>query len=148
MTDRQRYGTALLRAAIAYLAIVPLVVFLVVYEVILPIADGHFLKTSLGAQVGEFLVFFLGVVWGLPIVFPVVAILRSRITRRAVWGAATGAVTIEALAFIVDLGLALSVFGIGLMTAGAIYGYVASRLVAPVRRQGTSSSAAGTDASS
>lgn len=131
MNDPQRYGIALFRAAIAYLAIVPLGVFLVEYVVIPLIVDGHFLPTSLGAQVAEFLVFFFGVVWGVPIVFPVVAILRSRTTHRAAWGAATAAVTIEAWAFILLRQLAFSVFGIGLLMAGAVFGYVASRIVEP-----------------
>lgn len=54
MNDRQRYGAALFRAAIAYLAIVPLAVFLVEYDLIPLSVSGRLLPTSLGARVEEF----------------------------------------------------------------------------------------------
>jgi|GEM_PF-6387807 len=72
MNDRQRYGAALFRAAIAYLAIVPLAVFLVKYDLIPLRVSGRLLPTALGA--------------------------------------ATAAVTIEALACILLPQLAFSVF--------------------------------------
>ena len=148
MTEQQRYGTALIRATIANLAIVPLVVFLMEYDVLPLLITGHLLAASLVAQIEEFVVFFFAVVWGVLIVFPVVAILRSRITHRALWGSATGAVTIEALEFLLLPDLALSVFGIGLITAGAVFGYFASLIVAPIRRHRTSSSSDTTSVSS
>ena len=118
----QRYGTALFRAAIAYFALVPLIVFLVEY-ILLPLTiTGRLLPTSLGVQVAEFVVYFFAAVWGVMIVFPVVAILRSRMTHRAVWGATSAAVTIEVLACILVPPLAVSVFAVGLVTAGAVFG--------------------------
>lgn len=142
----QRYGTALFRATITYLALVPLIVFLVEYIVLPLTITGRLSPASLGAQVEEFAVYFSAVVWGVVIVFPVVTILRSRTTHRAVWGAATAAVTLEVLACVVVPPLAVSVFAIGLVTAGAVFGYFASRLVAPIRRHGTPPSAASTKA--
>ena len=137
----QSYGTALARAAIAYFLLVPPIVFLVVYILLPLILAGQLLPTSLGDQVAEFIVFFFAVVWGVIIIFPVVAILRSRTTRRAVWGTATAAVTIEALACILVPGLAVSGFAIDLVIAAAVFRYVASRIVTPVRRHGTHPSA-------
>lgn len=135
----QRYTTALFIAAITYLVLVPLIVFLVVYVVLPLIVGGP--SAPFVNQVGEFVVYFFAAVWGVVIVFPVIAILRSRRTNRGVWGAATAAVTIEALACLLDLGVALSVFAVGLVVAGTVFGYVASLIVRPSTGIGTPASA-------
>ena len=131
--DGHSFGRALLRAALAYLAIGPVTLFVLDW-LLLPLLflDGWD-SFSLAMSVGEYVALFFAGLWGIPIVVPVVGVLRSRTNHRKTWGAVSAALSLEIVGFVLSPALAFSMAAVGVLLAGAVYGYVASLIIPPRR---------------
>ena len=127
--DRQPFLSALWRATTLFLVVVPASLFVLGYGVLPLLLTGHFYPGSLSGQFAEFAVIFLAGLWGLPVILPVVMVLRRPRERRALWGAVTGAVVLELLGCVIAPLLALSAFGAAILAAGALYGWLSARAI-------------------
>lgn len=127
----QGYLTALARSVMAYLLIVPVLVFVVDYLVIPVLSTGRWNAASLVSQIGEFVVFFYAAIWGVVIALPMVHLLRARIPYRAAWASIAAAFTLVGLAMLVSPSMAFSAYVVGLIVGGAAFGYAAAKVVEP-----------------